>query len=291
MNIAPRNASTSLGVLLCLGMAGLLQQPGMKSRAADEPARASARLPHVVGHRGLLRHAPENTLAGFAACIELRLGFELDIRRTRDGHLVCLHDEDVKRTTNGQGNVAELTLAELRKLETGARFAPAFAGQRVPALEEVFALLKERQAAQVLVALDFKIDDETVEADVVQLARKYGVLGQVVCIGRAISEPTVRKKLRAADPKTPVAVLAPKADDLPAALEDAHADWVYLRFIPTAEQVARVHRAGKRVFQSGPLVSGKESENWHRAREAGVDALLTDFPLDCGLAWRSAGRP
>jgi glycerophosphoryl diester phosphodiesterase len=238
----------------------------------------------------MIRHAPENTLAGFAACIELRLGFELDVRRTRDGHLVCLHDDDVKRTTNGKGKVAEMTLAELRKLDAGAWFDPAFAGQRVPTLEEVFGLLQDRQATDALVALDFKIDDEAVESDVVRLAKKHGVLGQVVCIGRAISEPAVRQKLRAADPKTPVAKLASKAEDLPAALEHVHADWVYVRFVPTPEQVARVHRAGKRVFLSGPLVSGKEPDNWRKAREAGVDAILTDFSLDCRQVTRELTR-
>src|SRR3569623_1559747 len=56
-----------------------------------------------VGHRGLIQHAPENTLAGFAACIGLKIGFELDVRRTRDGRLVCIHDATVARTTNGTG--------------------------------------------------------------------------------------------------------------------------------------------------------------------------------------------
>jgi hypothetical protein len=137
--------------------------------------------PAVVGHRGLLRHAPENTLAGFAACLELGLGFELDVRRTRDGHLVCLHDPDVRRTTGGQGVVADLTLAELRRLDAGSWFAAAFAGQRVPALEEVFALARERGRPGLLIALDLKV--EGVEAEVVRLVARYGVLGRVVCIG------------------------------------------------------------------------------------------------------------
>jgi glycerophosphoryl diester phosphodiesterase len=247
--------------------------------------------PRLVGHRGLMRHAPENTLAGFAACIDLRLGFELDVRRTRDGHLVCLHDDDVKRTTDGRGKVSELALADLRKLDAGSWFDSAFAGQRVPTLADVLALLKERQAGQVLVALDLKIDDEAVESDVVRLAKKHGVLGQVVCIGRAISEPSVRKKLRQADAKAPVAVLAQTTDDLPAALDDKHADWVYVRFVPSAEQAAKIHKAGKRVFLSGPAVSGQEPDNWRRAREARVDVILTDFPLECRQAWRTRKAP
>jgi glycerophosphoryl diester phosphodiesterase len=284
MNLLLSSATRAFRILLWLGIVSLAPQVVTESSAADPPASASARPIHLVGHRGLIHHAPENTLAGFAACIELRLGFELDVRRSGDGHLVCLHDEDVRRTTGGQGKVADLTLVELRKLDAGAGIDPAFAGQRVPTLEEVFGLLKDRPAAPVLIALDLKIDDETVEADVVRLAKKYGVLGQVVCIGRAISEPEVRKQLRAADPKTPVAVLAQTAGDLAAARDDPHADWVYVRFIPSAEQVAKVRQVGKRVFLSGPLVSGQEPENWRRAREAGVDAILTDFPLHCRRA-------
>jgi hypothetical protein len=83
-------------------------------------------------------------------------------------------------------------------------------------------------------------------------------------------------------------VLAPTAEAWPAALADPDADWVYVRFVPTAAQVGAVHRAGKRVFLVGPLVSGHEPANWRLARERGVDALLTDFPLRCRQSWRGA---
>src|SRR5262249_32935764 len=59
----------------------------MDGRAVGLTAQP-AKTPILVGHRGLMRHAPENTLAGFAACLDLGLGLELDVRRTRDGHLV-----------------------------------------------------------------------------------------------------------------------------------------------------------------------------------------------------------
>src|SRR3954466_10607294 len=78
---------------------------------AAEPPR-----PIVVGHRGLMQSAPECTLAGFRACIALRVGFEFDVRRTKDGVLVCLHDATVDRTTDGRGNLNELTYEKLNKL-------------------------------------------------------------------------------------------------------------------------------------------------------------------------------
>src|ERR1700709_498092 len=78
--------------------------------------------PLVVAHRGLLRHAPENTLANFRACLELRLGFEFDVQATKDGQLVCIHDSTVDRTTNGTGKVADLTLSAIRGFDAGSWF-------------------------------------------------------------------------------------------------------------------------------------------------------------------------
>ena len=242
--------------------------------------------PRIVGHRGLMRHAPENTLTGFAACIHTRLGFELDIRRTKDGVLVVLHDDDVKRTTDGKGSVASFTLAELQKLDAGKWFGAEFAGERVPTLDAVFAMVK-KLGSGVLIALDIKVEDESIEADVVALAKKHGVLPKVVCIGATISDAKVRAKLRKADAKTPVAVLANKLEDLEAALADKNADWIYVRFVPTSEQVKKIHAQGKRVFMVGPLVAGNEPDNWRRARDAGVDAILTDYPLECQALWRT----
>jgi glycerophosphoryl diester phosphodiesterase len=240
----------------------------------------------VVGHRGLIRHAPENTGAGFVACLSLRIGFELDIRRSRDGVLVCVHDADVNRTTNGTGKVRDMTLAELRKLDAGVRFAPQFKGERVPTFEEVLTLFELMNRPDVLIALDIKDEDDTIEADIASLVEKHRATRHVVCIGRAITEATCRKNLRAASAKIPIAVLAGK-DEVATALADHHADWIYLRFVPTADQVAAIHKAGKRVFLSGPLVAGNEPAAWRTALAAGVDAILTDYPLDLRLVQKT----
>src|SRR5690606_17021628 len=85
----------------------LLVIPAGSTAAGREPTT-------IVAHRGLLRHAPENTLANFRACLELRLGFEFDVRRTEDGHLVCIHDETVDRTTDGTGTVSEMSWEQIR---------------------------------------------------------------------------------------------------------------------------------------------------------------------------------
>ncbi len=242
--------------------------------------------PTPVAHRGLFKHAPENTLPAFAAAADLRLGFELDVRRTKDGHLVVVHDETLKRTTGDLRKVADVTLAELKRLDPGAEFHPVFARVRVPTLDEVFTLMATRRPGPTVILLDLKIEDEALPGELAALVAKHGFRDRVVCIGTAIESPAVRRRLKDADSKLPVAVLANKPEDFPAAVKDAHSDWAYLRFVPTAEQVAAARAAGKRVLCVGPLFAGNEPENWKKAAAAGVDAILTDYPLEMRAALR-----
>jgi glycerophosphoryl diester phosphodiesterase len=77
----------------------------------------------VVGHRGAAAHFPENTAASFdhAVCLGVD-AIEFDLRVSRDGVVVVIHDPTVDRTTNGTGAVADLTVAELKKLDAGSKF-------------------------------------------------------------------------------------------------------------------------------------------------------------------------
>ncbi|MGZ0173773.1 MAG: glycerophosphodiester phosphodiesterase [Planctomycetales bacterium] len=143
--------------------------------------------PLVVAHRGLLRHAPENTLANFRACLELRIGFEFDVERTKDGQLICIHDGTVNRTTNGTGKVSELRLAQMRELDAGSWFDPKFAGEKVPTVDEVLKLIDEYRQHDVLIAVDLKAAN--VGRGVVRLAEQHEVLDRLLFIGRTISEP------------------------------------------------------------------------------------------------------
>jgi glycerophosphoryl diester phosphodiesterase len=241
----------------------------------------------VVGHRGLMHDAPENTLAAFTACLSLRIGFEFDARRTKDGQLVCLHDDTLDRTTNGRGQLAEQSFAELRKLDAGTWFAPVFAGERVPTVEEIIRLIAASPAG-CLAAVDLKDSGNGLEEEVVKLARDNQVLDRLVFIGLAIESPEIRARLKKSNRQASTARLAKSTEEVAAVLTDADADWVYLRFLPTREQAAEIHQAGKRVFIAGPLVAGEEPKNWQTAQEAGIDAILTDYPLELNKQFRTS---
>jgi glycerophosphoryl diester phosphodiesterase len=98
----------------------------------------------VIAHRGASGHAPENTLAAFRRAVALGASFiETDLHLSRDAHFVAIHDDIVNRTTNGQGKVHDLTLADLRRLDAGSWFGSEFSGERIPTLEEILEFAKK----------------------------------------------------------------------------------------------------------------------------------------------------
>jgi glycerophosphoryl diester phosphodiesterase len=102
--------------------------------------------PSVIGHRGAAGHAPENTLAAVRRAAELGVTWvEFDTKLTADGQVVVFHDDDLDRTTDGHGQISRNTLASLENLDAGDWYGPAFAGQRVPTLREMFDVLAEHK--------------------------------------------------------------------------------------------------------------------------------------------------
>jgi glycerophosphoryl diester phosphodiesterase len=98
----------------------------------------------VIAHRGASGHAPENTLAAFRKAVAQGASFiETDLQLSRDARFVAIHDATLNRTTNGQGAVHDLALAELRRLDAGSWFGSEFAGERIPTLEEILEFSKK----------------------------------------------------------------------------------------------------------------------------------------------------
>jgi len=102
--------------------------------------------PKIYAHRGASAYAPENTIAAFKLAVDQKAdGIELDVTLSQDGQIVVIHDDSVDRTTNGVGEVSDMTLAELQALDAGQ-------GEHIPTLEEVF----EAVGKSVLVNIELK---------------------------------------------------------------------------------------------------------------------------------------
>lgn len=261
--------------------------------SAAEPSSRDhvAQRPFVVGHRGMLQAAPENTLAGFRACLALRVGFEFDVRRTQDGKLVCVHDATLQRTAGGKESLGELSLADLGRVDVGSYFSPAFNAERVPTIEAILALAAEHSTPATLLAVDLKDSGSGVEDEVLRLAQRHRILERLVFIGATIQSPEIRQRLRGASDQVQAARLAATPEEVNAAIADPTAAWIYLRRLPDSDEVARIHRAKKRIFVAGPLFAGKETKTWAQAAELGVDAILTDYPLELAQQLRQVQTP
>lgn len=142
----------------------------------------------AVSHRGDWRSAPENSLQAIQRCIDLGVDIvEIDVRKTKDGHLILMHDKTVNRTTNGRGKVSELTLKQIKDLRL--RNACGIKGSKitVPTLEEAMTLSKNK----ILVNLD-KIEGDLV-AEAYQILKKTKTVKQAILKGR-VSADKMNKK-------------------------------------------------------------------------------------------------
>ena len=134
------------------------------SAAQDAQSRSTGpKRPWVVAHRGASAYAPENTVPAFQLAAEQGATFvEFDLRLTKDGHIVCLHDETLERTTDVEAvfpdrgqvpagaqttrrwQLEDFTLAELKRLDAGAWFDPKYRGTRIPTFAETIDALRSR---------------------------------------------------------------------------------------------------------------------------------------------------
>ncbi len=98
----------------------------------------------IIAHRGASGLAPENTIAAMKMAINFGCdGIETDLQLTKDGEVVVFHDWSVERTTDGKGEIKDLTFEEILKLDNGSWFGTEFKGERVARLEELLEVIPE----------------------------------------------------------------------------------------------------------------------------------------------------
>ncbi len=223
----------------------------------------------TIAHRGMMTQAPENTRPAIERAIEDGIEWvEVDVRLTKDGKHVLLHDPDVDRKTNGRGAVKDFTWAELKALDAGSAFAPRYAGEKILSLTECLALAKGR----INLYLDCKeIDPDLLVREVLAAGMEHQVT--------AFTKPEILKEIRAVS-QGRVAIM-PKwrgeenlgewLDSMQPAAVEVDADKVIPGF---CEQL---HERGIKV-QVKVLGEWDKPEWWEKCLAAGADWLQTDLP-------------
>ncbi|MBL1083338.1 glycerophosphodiester phosphodiesterase [Streptomyces actinomycinicus] len=256
----------------------------------------------VVAHRGASEDAPEHTLAAYRKAIEDGAdALECDVRLTADGHLVCVHDRRVNRTSNGRGAVSALELADLAALDFGSwKTREAWRGRdeepdwerRPEDLGETSVLTLERllelvadAGRRVELAIETKHPTRwagQVEERLLTLLKRFGLDAPA-----SAAESPVRimsfsarslHRVRAAAPTLPtvylVQFLSPRLRDgrLPAGVHIAGPSIRILRSHPG--YVERLKRAGHQVH----VWTVNEPEDVDLCVEMGIDAIITNRP-------------
>ncbi|MGQ9718034.1 MAG: glycerophosphodiester phosphodiesterase [Anaerolineae bacterium] len=241
-----------------------------------------------IAHRGASAVAPPNTLAAFRRAAELGAdGIELDVHLSADGVPVVIHDFTVDATTDGTGRVRDLPLAALKELDAGSRFDPAFAGERIPTLEEVFAEVGDHLLINVEVKSMPGNDYPGLEEAVAALVARHGLEERVLV---SSFNPLALRRMRRVAPHIPLGFLyetAPlsRAARFLAALmpglrpEAVHPWWGMI----TPQTVQRAHARGQRV------IAWTVDDPAAIARLVGwrVDAVITNHPEQMGEMGRT----
>jgi glycerophosphoryl diester phosphodiesterase len=232
--------------------------------------------PLNFAHRGASYEAPANTLAAFLLAVELGAdGIELDVHLSKDGEAVVVHDFTLEATTDGEGLVRNKTLAELKELDAGIWFDPAFIGQRIPTLQEVIDAVGDR----LLFNIELKtasVRDDGLAAVVVRTIEENHLLDRVVV---SSFNPLAIRWIKRLNPWVPVGLLY--APDMPFLLRRP---WLQRLLRPEAlhphytlvdgEYVRRARKRGCRVHV---WTADDPGEMWQLMR-MDVDLIITNRP-------------
>lgn len=147
----------------------------------------------LIAHRGASAMAPEHTLASYQLAMDMGADFiEIDLQMTKDGVLVALHDDTVDRTTDGSGKVAEMDLADIKRLDAGSWFnaekpdraKDEYVGIQVPTLEEIFTAFGD--SANYYIETKQPAESEEMEEKLLELLDQFELLDESLPKGKVI---------------------------------------------------------------------------------------------------------
>ena len=246
--------------------------------------------PLLIGHRGASAVAPENTMAAFREAIAVSCdGIEFDVRLTRDGVPVIIHDSTLRRTAGLTARVADLTWAELEQVDVGSWFARArdlspgsFANETVPSLEQLLTLFRSND---LLVVLEMKCESPAEHLPLAEaccrLIKEHSLKERTIVECFDLAALTIVKDI---DPEIKTAALFEPRISTPSVLSDQ-------RLLDKANAIgasvlALHHRIARQSLVEKAKLAGLQVAVWTvddpswvaRAQSIGIDALITNDP-------------
>jgi HEAT repeat protein/glycerophosphoryl diester phosphodiesterase len=202
----------------------------------------------VIARHGSLEDTPENTFAAFEKAINIGVGgLEVDIRKTKDGKLVLMHDAAIDRTTDGKGYVSKLLYDEIKQYDAGAWKGKEFTGEKVPLLSDVLQFAKEKNIKILL-----NVREHGIEQQVMSLIGEFDIINQIYFGGTLEAVRSTETDIQGAK----------------------------LIFVPpnklTDDTIKLVHKRHNHIGTS--LINSDDRDEMKGRMIEGVDVILTDYP-------------
>lgn len=230
----------------------------------------------AVGHRGSPQEAPENTLPSYAKAVQAGLkAVEMDVLATKDGKVVCSHNHDLERETDGLGYIDEMTYRELAAVDAGVKFEE-YSPCKMPLLEEVLDTLEEDVVLDIEIKARWAFDFRTARY-VAGIIRRRNLYHRVIV---SSFHPLVIGTIKWIDGRIPTGYIwtdhtLPKILFKPRFINLVHPDVVKPEVhLVDANLVRYAHR--KRLSLSIWTVNNRPAIQW--LFRLGVDGVVSDFP-------------
>jgi len=216
----------------------------------------------IIAHRGASHYEIENTIGAVKKAIEMNSDMiEVDVRITKDNEIILMHDPDVERTTNGKGYVKDMTLNQIKRLKINGK-------DTIPTLQEVINIIKGK------CRLNIEIKDHRAVIKILKILKENDLHSEVLI--SSFNEKTLKYiKEKDARIKTGYLFRRPTPFYISVA-KKIKADYLHPYYpIITKRLVNRAHRYGFKVN----VWTIKNRESALKAKQIGVDGLITDDPL------------
>ena len=256
-------------ILACL----LLCFAFLTSESKPNPVPPARHKFTVVAHRGDHVHYPENTLAAYEQAIKDGADYvEIDLRTTKDGKLVSLHNESVDRMTNGTGLVRDLTFEEIERLKIKVGDNLNADNYIIPSFQQILKLCKNK----IYIYIDFKEADPAV---VYPILKEYGMDKQVLVY---INEPIQLTQWRKAAPKMPLMLSMPdsvhQVSDMANFINQYHPDVLDGDYKQYSDQMTAFAKTQHIPVWPDAQSNKEDEKDWSLAISKGLSGLQTDHP-------------
>ena len=206
---------------------------------------AHANSAEVTAHRGDSHNAPENTMSAFRLAVENQAdAIEFDVRQTKDGEYVVIHDENLKRTTGVDKKVGEVTLDYIKTLDAGSTFSEEYAGEQIPTLREALEYFKEEKIFLNVELKPANTDKADYVKGIIDLLDEYDYLDDCVV---ASSDYDSLKEVKEINPDIETVYIMYVAYGNIGDMEYVDAFSIQNSFI-TMRLVRNVHKNGKKIY-------------------------------------------